>query len=176
MNHLHFKSLTFYGVTISSVLLLFKFVTTYGEKNLKAPLSLKESYSLIFGEKLPDCNQPDTIILNVHQSGVYLNGVFLPANINSQQKSTLEEHPTLTGRYKNNNISLSGQIPNYVLCQNTSATDKNRKAHRIVNLQMQIEKEDNLIGQISISGVNKAIKVSAVPQKNQDKPANSNSH
>lgn len=174
MNHLHLKSLTFYGVAICSVLLLFKTVTTYGENNLKAPLSLKENYSLIFGEKLPDCNQPDTVILNIHQSGVYLNGLFVPANLNSQQISTIKEHPTLTGRYKNQNISLSGQIPNYLLCKNTDAVDK--KAQRIVNLQMQIEKQDNLTGQISISGINKAIKVSAVPQKNQENPANSSSH
>ncbi|MFB2770915.1 hypothetical protein ACE1AT_16720 [Pelatocladus sp. BLCC-F211] len=153
---------------------MFKTVTTYGENNLKAPLSLKENYSLIFGEKLPDCNQPDTVILNIHQSGVYLNGLFVPANLNSQQISTIKEHPTLTGRYKNQNISLSGQIPNYLLCKNTDAVDK--KAQRIVNLQMQIEKQDNLTGQISISGINKAIKVSAVPQKNQENPANSSSH
>ncbi|BAZ66684.1 hypothetical protein NIES4106_14360 [Fischerella sp. NIES-4106] len=174
MNHLHFKSLTFYGVTICSVLLLFKTVTTYGENNLKAPPSLKESYSLAFGEKLPNCNQPDTVILNIHQSGVYLNGVLVPANINLQQQSIIEDHPTLTGRYKNKNINFSGQIPNYILCKNTDATDK--KTHRIISLQMQIEKQDNLIGQMSISGINKAIKVSAVPQKNQDKPTNSSSH
>ncbi|MGJ5675659.1 MAG: hypothetical protein ACR9NN_18935 [Nostochopsis sp.] len=174
MNHSHFKSLTFYGVAICSVLLLFKTVTTYGEKNLKAPLSLKESYSLIFGDKLPDCNQPNTVVLNIHQSGVYLNGVFLPAKLNSQQISTIKKNPTLTGKYKNKNISLSGQVPNNILCSNADAADK--KSHRIVNLQMQIEKQDNLIGQMSISGIDKAIKVSAVPQKNQDKPANSSSH
>ncbi len=174
MNHLNFKSLSFYSIAICSVLLLFKTVTNYGEKNLKAPLSLKESYRLTLAEKLPDCNQPDTILLNIHQSGVYLNGFFVPANINSQQTSTIEEHPTLNGRYKNKNISLIGKIPNYILCKNTDAA--NQKSHRIVSLQMQVENQDNLIGQMSISGINKAIKVNAIPQKNQDNSANSTSH
>ncbi|RAM50750.1 MAG: hypothetical protein C6Y22_15680 [Hapalosiphonaceae cyanobacterium JJU2] len=174
MNHLNFKSISFYGVAIFSVLLLFKTVTNYGENNLKAPPYLKESYSLKFGEKLSDCNQPDTVILDIHQSGVYLNGVLLPTNLNYQQMSTLKEHSTLNGRYKNQNISLSGHIPNYILCKNTDVVDK--KAQRLVNLQMQIEKQDNLTGQMSISGINKPIKVSAVPQKNQDNSANLNSH
>lgn len=32
MNHFHSKSLVFYGVAITSVLILFKIVTLYGEK------------------------------------------------------------------------------------------------------------------------------------------------
>jgi hypothetical protein len=174
MKHFHFKSLSFYGVAICSVLLLFKIVTTYGENNLKAPLPLTKSYRLIFGEKLSNCNQPDIIILNINQSGVYLNGLLLPANINAQQTSTAEQHPTLSGRYKNKNISLSGKVPHSVICNN--ANSENKKDYKIINLQMQIEKQDNFIGQMTLGGMNKTIKFTAIPQQKQDTSVNSNNH
>ncbi len=166
MNHFNFKSISFYGIAICSVLLLFKIITNYGENKLKAPLPLKQSYRLIFGEKLPDCNQPDIAILNIHQSGVYLNGSLLATNNNTQQTSNTEIHPTLSGRYKNKNISLSGQVLNSVLCKN--ANSKNKKDYKTVNIQMQVEKQDNLSGQITVSGMNKAIKISATPNQKLD--------
>lgn len=174
MNHFNFKSLSFYGVAICSVLILFKIVTNYGENKLKAPLPLKQSYRLIFGEKLPDCNQPDIAILNINQSGVYLNGSLLPTNINAQQTSTTEQYPTFSGRYKNKNISLSSQVLNSVICNNTNS--ENGKDYKTVNIQMYIEKQDNLIGKMTVDGMNKAIKFSAIPNQKQETSVNSNKH
>ncbi|WP_315788634.1 hypothetical protein [Fischerella sp. JS2] len=174
MKHFNFKSLSFYGVMICSVLLLFKIVTNYGENKLNAPLPLKKSYRLIFGEKLPDCNQPDKIILNINQSGVYLNGFLVPTNINSQQTSIEEQHPTLSGKYKNKNITLSGQVPNSVLCSNGNS--ENQKGYKTVNLQMQAEKQDNLSGQMTVIGMNKLIKFSAIPEQEQNSSIKSNHH
>jgi hypothetical protein len=38
MSHFNAKTLSFYGIAIGSVLLLFKTVSAYGETKLKAPL------------------------------------------------------------------------------------------------------------------------------------------
>jgi hypothetical protein len=121
---------------------------------------------LIFGEKLPDCNQPDIAILNIHQSGVYLNGSLLSTNNNTQKTYNTEIHPTLSGRYKNKNISLSGQVLNSVICKN--ANSENKDNYKTVNIQMQIHKQDNLSGQITVSGMNKPIKISATPNQKLD--------
>ncbi|QFS47250.1 hypothetical protein GXM_04740 [Nostoc sphaeroides CCNUC1] len=54
MNHFNLKSLIFYGVAISSVLVLFKTVTVYGENNLKAPPAINGRYRLTLSENLPN--------------------------------------------------------------------------------------------------------------------------
>lgn len=74
MSHFSPKTLSFYGVAISSVLLLFKTVSAYGETKLNAPPHIDGSYQFLQTENLPACLQDQQLILNVDQSGVYLFG------------------------------------------------------------------------------------------------------
>ncbi len=82
MNNLNFKSLGFYGIAITSVLLLFKTVTAYGETNLKAPPVINGSYRLALDQNLSNCQPPEPLILNIQQSGIYFNAFLLPAKLN----------------------------------------------------------------------------------------------
>jgi hypothetical protein len=61
---------------------------------------------------------------------------------------------------------LSGQVLNSVLCKN--ANSENKDNYKTVNIQMQIHKQDNLSGQITVSGMNKPIKISATPNQKLD--------
>lgn len=63
----------FYSVTITLVLILFRFISAYGEKNLKVPPSINGSYRLKL-QQLPQCFTENKVkvTLNIEQSGVYL--------------------------------------------------------------------------------------------------------
>lgn len=74
MSHFSPKTLSFYGVAIGSVLLLFKTVSAYGETKLKAPPHIDGSYQFLQTENLPDCLKDQQLKLTVEQSGVYLFG------------------------------------------------------------------------------------------------------
>ena len=75
-SHFNFKSLTFYGVAIGFVLILFNLVTRYGEANLKAPARIDGRYRLSIAQ-LPDCLKSADPVLTIQQSGIYLNGFLL---------------------------------------------------------------------------------------------------
>lgn len=103
MSHFNAKTLSFYGVAISSVLLLFKTVSAYGETNLEAPPNINGTYQFIQTENLPDCLQEKQLNLNIEQSGIYLFG-----NISIQSKSDREiEEIPLSGDFKDNEIIVS---------------------------------------------------------------------
>ncbi|HCF30241.1 MAG TPA: hypothetical protein DEV81_24275, partial [Cyanobacteria bacterium UBA11049] len=69
-NHFNFKSLAFYGIAIASVLILFKIVTAYGEKNLKAPVPIEGRYRLNLAQNIPICPQESNLVLDIQQSGI----------------------------------------------------------------------------------------------------------
>ncbi|MCC5631116.1 hypothetical protein LC613_25260 [Nostoc sphaeroides CHAB 2801] len=112
MNHFNLKSLIFYGVAISSVLVLFKTVTVYGENNLKAPPAINGRYRLTLSENLPNWEKSDTLKLNIQQSGIYLNASVLRANPNAD---TDEKH-SLAGIFRNQQLNLSGKVGKSILC------------------------------------------------------------
>ncbi|MCX7595100.1 MAG: hypothetical protein N2235_15345 [Fischerella sp.] len=183
MNHFNFKSLTFYSVAICSVLLLFKTVTAYGEKNLKAPPPINGNYHLVFRDKLPKCNQVDAVTLNIQQSGIYLNGLLLPANVNAGKTSTATENLNLTGTYKNQKLNLSGRIPSFLLACNivdlqTQVRNRFQKNsdQKFISLQMQLINKQEFTGQITVNGIPKIIAFTAVPQKTQKQSENSKSY
>ncbi|PSF38355.1 hypothetical protein C7H19_05015 [Aphanothece hegewaldii CCALA 016] len=91
--HLDRNHLSFYAIAISSVLILFKVVSTYGENYLKAPLAISGTYQ-IQSDSLPACLKTQSLPLKIDQSGVFLFAHL--ANI------------TLDGRMKDNQISLTG--------------------------------------------------------------------
>jgi hypothetical protein len=114
MSHFNLKSIAFYGIAISSVVVLFRIVSTYGEANLKAPPSIGGSYQ-INAQNLPECLKSDALVLNIKQSGIYLNGSLLPAKTDVQTATIAEEKPSLNGRLDNQQLSLQPQKRHFIL-------------------------------------------------------------
>ncbi|MGL5060696.1 MAG: hypothetical protein ACRC62_12020 [Microcoleus sp.] len=122
MNHLSFKSLAFYGIAIGSVAVLFKAVTAWGETSLKAPPAIAGNYR--FDPKsLPKCLKSNALVLTIEQSGVYLNGNLRSGNSKTNTKKMLENQPSLTGKWENQGLSLSGYVTNLAGCNGVKTTD-----------------------------------------------------
>lgn len=147
MSHFSLKSLTFYGVAISSVLLLFRGVTAYGNANLKAPLPIDGIYR-IEAQNLPECFKTKTLMLNIQQSGIYLFGSVTHANMSEQQKKATEETLSLVGQLKNQHLSLSGPVQWLVSC-NHSGTAETAKSSSLVKTEGKFDGE-TLTGQITL--------------------------
>ena len=158
MNHFNLKSLTFYGVAITLVLVLFKTVTVYGENNLKAPPPINGRYRLTLSENLPNCEKSDTLTLNIQQSGIYLNASVLPANANVD---TDEKH-SLAGIFRNQQLNLSGKVGRSILCNIPRPQNDPLNS---VAIQMQLVDKSNMTGQLTVNGIPQPLKFTAVPQK-----------
>ncbi|MBD6616947.1 hypothetical protein FNW02_14190 [Komarekiella sp. 'clone 1'] len=169
MNHFNFKSLAFYGVAISSVLLLFKVVTAYGENNLQAPPAINGLYSLTLAENLPLCKKSDALILNLQQSGIYLNASLLAANTNAD----IDVKHSLTGMMLRQQLNLSGTVDISIFCNN-SRLQKN--PINSVTIQMQLVHKGKMTGQLTINGISQNLGFTATLQKAQEKSQKSNSH
>lgn len=160
-SHFNFKSLTFYGVAIAAVLVLFNGVTVYGEAKLKAPAPIDGRYRLSFAQK-PNCLKSDALVLVVEQSGIYLNGALLPAQTNAKLTSA-KEKPSLTGQLSNQQMNLAGTVPRSNICNNLSQTEaagRPQDNSTSVSIQSRVEKE-TLQGQITLSGISEAIEFTA---------------
>lgn len=169
MSHFNFKSLTFYGVAIGSVLLLFKVVTAYGEKNLQAPPVINGRYRLTLAENLPNCETSSPLLLNIQQSGIYLNASLLPANANADT----EKQHSLTGLFQNQQSSLSGKVEGYLLCNTPLAQDDRNK---LVTIQMKLVDHGKITGQLNVNGISQSLGFTAMLQKDQEKSQKLNSH
>jgi hypothetical protein len=169
MNHFNFKSLAFYGVAIGSVLLLFKTVTVYGENNLKAPPVISDRYRLTLAENLPNCEKSDTLMLNIQQSGIYLNASVLPAN----PSADIDEKHSLTGLLKNQQLNLSGKLDRSILCNTPHSPNDPLNS---VTIQMQLVDKRNITGQLNIKGIPQTLKFTALPEKVEEKSQKSNKH
>ncbi len=146
-SHFNVKSLTFYAVAIGSVLLLFNVVTAYGERKLKAPKTIGGRYQLSFANSLPDCPQIAPVVLQLAQSGTYVNAAILqPAAKETQSMMSAEEKLTLTGLFKDRELTLNGKVAKSVLCSQPQTPGESAIA-----LTSQIE-GDNLVGAISVNG------------------------
>lgn len=156
MSHFNLKSLTFYGVAISSVVILFKVVTAYGEANLKAPLAIGGSYR-INAQTLPGCLKSDALVLTIKQSGIYLNGSLLPAKSNPQLEKIAEEKPSLTGQLNYPQLNLSGSIPLVSSCNRSSNPDW-VQIRGVVN-------GETLVGQIALNSTPMAVEFTAEHEK-----------
>lgn len=168
MNYSHFKSLALYGIAIVSVFLLFKTVSIYGETNLKAPLVIKGRYRLVLAEDLPNCKKSKNLILNIQQSGIYLNAYFLPANINTEILNKYQSNYSLSGILRNKKLSLSGKIDRGTLCN--IAFNKNPTSNS-ATMQMQLVEPENFIGQLTVNSNPQSFKFTAIPQKNHVCPS-----
>ncbi len=142
-NHFKFQSLIFYAVAIASVLILFKVVTAYGETNLKAPAPIDGLYRLTLAQNLPNCPKSSNLLLDIQQSGIYLNGSLLPASSNAQQARSGEKRPSLTGKISNQQLTLAGTVPRSTLCNNQPQQ---------VSIQSLVQKE-NLAGKLTLNTI-----------------------
>lgn len=181
MHHFKLKSITFYGVTIALVLLLFKVVTAYGESNIKAPLAIKSHYGLVFRENLPICNKSNVLALNIQQSGIYLNGFLVPATSPTKTSKVSKTHSLLTGRLENGQLSLSGKTPKYILCNLPSSQTQakiSQKDHLLtpVDIKIQLSDKQDLKGFINVNSTSRAIELTAIPEKENEQSEQSNSH
>ncbi|MEO9125255.1 MAG: hypothetical protein ABI262_11305 [Microcoleus sp.] len=167
MIHLNFKLLSFYGISLAFVAVLFKVVTAYGETNLKAPPAIAGSYRFD-GKSLPECLKSDALVLTIEQSGVYLSGNLRSGSSEGDRVKTAEEKPSLVGKWENQGLSLSGAVPNLAGCSDSTAIGKNSS----VRLRGILEK-DSLKGKISLTNRAAASdfmakrEVAAKPQKKE---------
>lgn len=122
MNVFSAKSIGLYSLAIGSAIVFFNFVTSYGEANIAAPPPMAGNYPII-AENLTGCLAHKTLLLNIQQSGIYLN-----ANLNlidvknpdirqskvkdrSATTPTTQSRPTFSGRLTGRQLHLSGLIP-----------------------------------------------------------------
>ncbi|WP_341526270.1 hypothetical protein WKK05_27490 [Nostoc sp. UHCC 0302] len=169
MNHFNFKSLAFYGVAIGIVVLLFKTVTAYGEKNLQASPVINGRYRLMLAENLPNCQKSDPLILNIQQSGIYFNASLLPATTNAD---TDEKH-SLTGLLTNQQLSLAGKVQRSILCNSPRSQDNQIKS---VTIQMQLLDKNSIKGQLAVSDISQNWTFTAIPEQTKEKSQKQNSH
>ena len=101
-NH-RLNHLTFYGIAIGSVLALFKFVSTYGETQIKAPVNVNGVYELQ-SNNLPSCLAGQPLELDIEQSGVYLFG-HLALNSDKAPKKI-----PLSGNLEGNKVVMKGDL------------------------------------------------------------------
>jgi hypothetical protein len=148
MSHFNLKSLTFYGVAISSVVILFKIVTVYGEKNLKAPPAIQGAYR-IPTQHLSHCLKADELTLKLEQSGIYLSGFLLPSFAQNASPKNTDEKPSLSGKWqnKNANVTLSGLVPGLNPCLSSHNAISSQTNQQLVNVKAYWE-QDTLKGQL----------------------------
>ena len=141
MSHLSVKSLAFYGAAIGLVVLLFKGVTTYG-KTIKAPPPIDGTYR-ITTQNLPKCLKSENLLLIIQQSGVYLNGSLVSVNPKEQLTVTIEEKPSLTGKWNHENptqpLNLTGSLNEIKECQNQSVSIRGVINVKTLKGQIQLE-------------------------------------
>jgi hypothetical protein len=108
MNVFSVKSIGLYSIVIGSAIGFFHMVTSYGEANLKAPISVAGNY-LINAQQLPTCIQNKQLLLKLQQSGIYLNASL----VDERQKVTSvnDSRPTLSGRLNVRQFHLTGLLP-----------------------------------------------------------------
>ncbi|HBE19739.1 MAG TPA: hypothetical protein DEG17_13520 [Cyanobacteria bacterium UBA11149] len=146
-SHFSLKSLLFYGTAISSVVVLFKIVTAYGNTNLKANPPI-DGYYPISSENLPDCLKSESLGLNLLQSGVYINGTLLSGDTHKKTTTSIENNPSLSGQFINREISLTGKVPWLTNCDESSKSGN----HNLVKIQGIIQ-GDTIAGKISLNNI-----------------------
>ena len=147
MIRLNWKFLAFYSISIIAVVTLFRVVTAYAKANLKAPPPIDGSY-LIDTQNLPDCLKSEPLVLNILQSGIYLNGSLLSGDTNKKHTTSSEKKSSLSGKLSNKQISLVGTVPWVSRC-NQSAGAGNQNW---VQINGVIQRQ-TLTGKISLNSI-----------------------
>jgi len=115
---------------------------------------------------VPVAKNPEGLMLNIQQSGVYLNGYLSLANTNATK-------PTLIVTLSNQKLNLSGKISQNILCNRASTEDNSFTS---ITMQMQLLDKSNVTGQMSVNGISKPIGFTAVTEKIQEQSTETCSH
>ena len=137
MNIFSVKSIGLYSLAIGSAIVFFNFVTSYGEANIKAPISITGNY-LITAENLPECLQHKQLLLKLQQSGIYLNASLVG---DRSTTTTIQENlPTLSGRLRDTELTLMGLLPTSICPQSLQLRMMSLvKIKSAVNVKQQLQ-------------------------------------
>jgi len=160
MSHFNLKSLTFYGVMIGSVLVLFNIVSVYGESSLKAPPNISGNY-LLDSQDLPDCLKSEKLNLAIAQSGIYLTGRLTTQNQTIKLNGLLENTITEKVPTRSQPLSLVGKTAQLGNCRQS---EDNSPAE--IQLQTQFQNK-TLVGEMQWS--NLKLNFTGTPQNLPDK-------
>lgn len=145
------KLLLFYGGTIVLVIVLFRWITLYGEQHLQAPPNLNGRYA--FNIAPPAACPPSTqMVLNLQQSGIYLSGTLhVEASPLTVTEPPTEEKKQLTGRWQQEQVHLTGSTDIGAICSAARSSSAAQQA-AIVSLQAQFSPAPTatLIGNLQI--------------------------
>jgi hypothetical protein len=145
MNHFKPKSLAFYAIAIGSTVTLFQIVATYGERTLKAPSNVNGRY--ISTAAPPGCAEGDRLVLEIQQSGVYLNGSLRLQQETSPfpaAESSNETGLSLSGQWQQAQMALAGETDAFSSCGNSQSKLST------VTLQGQTQSEGLFVGQLNL--------------------------
>lgn len=110
------KLLLFYGGTLAFVVVLFQGVTRYGDTRLVAAPNINGRY--LSTGTMPGCPDSTRVLLNILQSGVYLNAsVDLIENVAVIEEITKEARLPLSGRLAQQQVELNGITSALSRCQ-----------------------------------------------------------
>ncbi len=115
---LNLRFFVFYVASFGIGIGIFQLVTHYGNTQLQAPQRIAGHYQLTTIEP-PACIPPAGMVLDILQSGVYLNGSLLLANQTPQTGEGGERadtRPPLSGQWQREQLVLSGDAPSFVQC------------------------------------------------------------
>jgi hypothetical protein len=161
MNNFNFKSLAISGIGIASLLILFKTVTAYGENNLRTTSLINSRYRLTLAKNLPNCEKGNSLILNIQQSGIYLNASLLPPHANADN----EKQFPLSGKLQNQALHLSGKIAHSILCPLPSSQKNSMQA---ITMKIPVVDQANISGQININSNPTTLEFTALPEAAPD--------
>jgi hypothetical protein len=169
MHHFHCKLLAVYCVAVSSVLLLFQSVTLFGDRQLQASPKISDRYRLLMAKNLANCEKSPDLILNLQQSGIYVNASVSSTNYNTTISAINSHQNSFTGILRNQQLQLSGKIDSSILCP----INPTRLAGVYsANMRMQFRDNRRFTGQLIINNVSpNLLKFTAVP--NYQSPLNS---
>ena len=168
MSHFNLKSLTFYGIAIGSVVILFSVVTAYGKTHLKAPPAISGRYRLN-AENLPGCLKAEELVLTVDQSGEYLHGSLSPVDT-VEKKAIQKKHP-LEGELLDQQLSLVGPVPGITSCNQSVNSAVASERSSSVKIQGRFEGK-TLLGQITLSSIPEPAEFTAQQEPLEEKPGN----
>lgn len=99
MNNFSVRSIGLYSLAIGGAIAFFQLVTSYGETYLKAPETVTGTY-LITLKQLTGCLKYKPLLMNLRQSGVYLNASLTAIEESDSTKvlATIERWQLATGR------------------------------------------------------------------------------
>ena len=116
MNLFSAKSIGLYSLAIGSAVVFFQVVTSYGEANIKAPISIAGDY-LITTQNLPNCLQKQPLFLRLQQSGIYLNASLVKDLRDIVTRQTFSGRLSVRATSPLRQLNLSGLLPTNICPQ-----------------------------------------------------------